>query len=72
MIRTQATLVGGEYSDALTNVPPLLPIMVAILHILYFYFLCVCFYFRVLPFLDHRLCVIKELKLNKFYLETRH
>ena len=42
MIRTQATLVGGEYSDALTNVPPLLPIMVAILHILHFYyFFCV-------------------------------
>ena len=46
MIRTQATLVGGEYSDALTNVPPLPPIMVAILRVLYFVCLFVCF-FRV-------------------------
>ena len=81
MIRTQATLVWGEYSDFLTNVPPLLPIMVAILHILYIYtfifYIYVyiffsCFYFRVLPSLDHRLYAIKELKLNQFYLETRH
>ena len=60
-IRTRATLVGGECSDALTNAPPLLLIMVAILHVLYFclfvFFFFSCLYFRVLPSLDHRLYV---------------
>ena len=59
-IRTRATLVGGEWSDTLTNAPPLLPIMAAILHVLYFclfVFFFSCLYFRVLPSLDHRLYV---------------
>ena len=66
-IRTRATLVGGECSDALTNAPPLLLIMVAILHVLYFC-LFVCFFFFVSLFSCFALfgssIVCKEFKLN--------
>ena len=63
-IRTRATLVGGEWSDTLTNAPPLLLIMAAILHVLYFCF----FFFFVSLFSCFALfgssIVCKEFKLN--------